>query len=148
MTGCAAPIEDPYFVALDEAEDDPHERDLIRELERCLDVWEALAVEDASDVARASQFRDAFWSSFVAGGATRHGVIRELRLLLLDAMESPGISVDDLRARADAGDNVTEEVLGLTLDHANLRDEWVPRLRAALLHEAIPRPAAEPGRGS
>ena len=89
-----------------------------------------------------------FWSAFVAGGATRHGVIRELRLLLLDAMESPGISVDGLWARTDAGDIVTEEVLGLTLDHANLRHEWVPRLRAALLREAETGPAAEPGRRS
>jgi len=145
---CGAPIEDPYFVALDEAEDDPHERDLIRELKRCLDVREALEVEDETDVARAAQFGDAFWSAFVAGGATRHGVIRALRLFLLDVMEAPGISVDELRARADSGDIVTEEVLGLTLGHANLRDEWVPRLRAAVLHDAITQPAATTGRGS
>ena len=97
MTGRAAPIEDPYFVALNEAEDDPHERDLIR----------------------------------------------ELRLLLLDALEAPGLSADELRGRADSGDIVTEEVLGLTLDQANLRDEWLPRLRAALLCDATDRsPAA------
>ena len=142
--GCGAPTEDPYFVALDKAEDDPHERDLIRELERCLDVWETLEVDDETDVARAAQFRDAFWSAFVAGGATRHGVIRELRLFLLDAMESPGISVDELRARADSGDVVTEEVLGLTLDRENLRDEWVPRLRAALLRDATGRSTVAP----
>ena len=46
---CTAPLEDPYFIALAEAEDNPHERDLIRELERCLDVWEE--VDDATDVA-------------------------------------------------------------------------------------------------
>ena len=138
---CGAPIEDPYFGALDEAEDDPHERDLIRELERCLDVWETLEVEvdDATDVALTSQVRDMFWSAFVAGGATRHGVIRELRLFLLDALEAPGLTVDGLQARADRGDMVTEDVLGLTLDHADLRDEWVPRLRAALLRDATGR---------
>jgi hypothetical protein len=136
---CAAPIEDPYFVALNEAEDDPHERDLIRELGRCLDVRETLEVGDETDVARAAQVRDAFWSAFVAGGATRHGVIRELRLHLLDALEAPGLTVDELRARADSGDIVTEEVLGLTLDRENLRDEWVPRLRAALLRDATGR---------
>ncbi len=137
---CGAPIEDPYFVALDEAEDDPHERDLIRELERCLDVWETLAgIEGEANVPLSNSHRRWFWSAFVAGGATRHGVIRELRLFLLDALEAPGLTVDGLQARADRGDMVTEDVLGLTLDHADLRDEWVPRLRAALLRDATGR---------
>ena len=138
MTGYGARTNDPHFVALDEAEDDPHERDLIRELNRCLDVCDTLAgIEAEGGAAISNQHRRWFWSAFVAGGRTRHAAIRELRLTLLDWLEVPHASADELRERQAGPDAIVpDEVVGLWLDQANLRDKWVPRLRAVLFRGA------------
>jgi hypothetical protein len=107
-----APIENLHVVAPDGAEHDPDGRDLIRELKRCLDGSGTLTVDDKTDVARATQFRDAIESAFVAG------------------------------------DIVTEEVLGLTVDLANLRDELVPGHRTSLTRDAKTGPDSDDWGGS